>query len=60
MKLLAWYTFSLNVLIILAFILSLAGVIDKPTSSTTEQIAWAVLLVPVVIFGWMVARRGHD
>jgi len=60
MKLLAWYAIVLNILVIVAFVLSLAGVIDKPTSSNTEQIAWAVLSVPVVILGWLVVRRAHD
>ena len=60
MKLLAWYAIVLNVLVIVAFVLSLTGVIDKPTSSNTEQIAWAILSVPVVILGWLVVRRDHD
>jgi hypothetical protein len=56
MKALAWYTVVLNLLIIIAFILSLTGVISTPPFSTPEQIAWAVLLIPVVVFGLGVAR----
>ena len=60
MKLLAWYAIVLNVLVIVAFVLSLTGVMDTPPFSNTEQIAWAILSVPVVILGWLVVRRDHD
>ena len=57
MKVLAWYTVILNLLIIIGFILSLTGVIDTPPFATSEQIAWAALLIPVVVFGLGVARN---
>lgn len=60
MKLLAWYAIILNILVIIAFVLSLAGVMDTPPFSTVEQIVWAVLTVPVVILGWLVVRRQND
>jgi hypothetical protein len=57
MKALAWYTVVLNLLIIIAFILSLTGVIDTPPFSIAEQTIWALLLVPVVVFALTVARN---
>ena len=56
MKALAWYTVIINVLVIIAFCLSLTGVIATPPFSRPEQIAWAALLIPVVVFGLGIAR----
>ena len=57
MKALAWYTIIVSVLIIIAFILFLAGVIAKPTLSTYESILWIVATVPIIILGILVIKR---
>ncbi|OGO30718.1 MAG: hypothetical protein A2Z29_00655 [Chloroflexi bacterium RBG_16_56_11] len=57
MKALAWYTVIFSILIIIAFILFLAGVMDEPPFTNSEAIAWAVLTVPQIILGIMVLRN---
>ena len=57
MKALAWYSVIFNILVIIAFILFLAGVMDEPPFSTLEAVAWAVLTIPVVLLGTMVIRK---
>ena len=57
MKALAWYTVIFNILIIIAFILFLAGAMDEPPFTNSEAVAWAALTVPVVILGLMVIRK---
>ena len=57
MKALAWYSFVLSVGTIIAFCLSLIGVIGTPPFSIPEQIVWAALLIPVAVFALEVARN---
>ena len=57
MKALAWYTAIFNILIIIVFILSMAGLVPPPPFTTLEGIAWAVLTVPVVLLGILVIKR---
>jgi hypothetical protein len=57
MKALAWYTVIFNILVIIAFVLFFAGVLDTPPFTDLEAIAWAVLTIPVVIFGLKVAMK---
>ena len=57
MKALAWYTATFNILVIILFILSTAGLVPPPPFTTLERVGWAVLLVPVVILGIMVIKR---
>jgi len=57
MKALAWYSIIFNILVIIAFILFLAGVIDMPPFTTLEAVVWAVFAIPLVILGWMVIRK---
>ncbi len=57
MRALAWYTVILNFFIIIAFCLSLTGVIAAPPFTRPEQIAWAALLIPVVVFALGIARE---
>ncbi len=57
MKALAWYTAIFNILIIIIFILSMAGLVPSPPFTTFEGVVWAVLTVPVVILGILVIRR---
>lgn len=57
MKILAWYTACLNTLIIIAFILLAAEVIDPPPFSVYESIFWIVLTLPVVLLGIRVIRK---
>ncbi len=58
MKALAWYAVIFNVLIIIALILAITEVIEKPPFSTLEGIAWAVLSLPVIVLGWRIAKKG--
>jgi hypothetical protein len=57
MKALAWYSIIFNILVIIAFILFLAGVMDEPPFTNLEAIAWAVLTIPTIILGWMVIKK---
>ena len=57
MKALAWYATVFNVLVIIAFILLMVGVIPQPPFTAFEDIAWAVLSIPVVILGIMVIKK---
>jgi hypothetical protein len=57
MRALAWYSIIFNILLIIAFILFLADVIDTPPFTTLETIAWVVLTIPVILLGTMVLRR---
>jgi hypothetical protein len=57
MKALAWYAIVFNILVVIAFMLLLTGVISQPPLTALEDIAWAVLSVPVVILGIMVIRK---
>ncbi|MBI4185914.1 MAG: hypothetical protein HY530_00205 [Chloroflexi bacterium] len=57
MKALAWYTAIFNALIIIIFILAVAGVVPPPPFTASEGIVWAVLTVPVVILGILVIKR---
>jgi hypothetical protein len=59
MKALAWYSVIFNILVIIAFILFLAGVMDEPPFSTLEAVAWAVLTVPVILLGVMVVSKSE-
>ena len=59
MKALAWYSVIFNILVIIAFVLFLAGVMDEPPFSTLEAVAWAVLTIPVIILGWRVATKSE-
>ncbi len=59
MKALAWYTAVFNVLIIIIFILSMAGLVPPPPFTTFEGAAWVVLTVPVVILGILVIKRAE-
>jgi len=57
MKALAWYTVVFSALVIIAFVLFLAGVMDKPPFSTSEAVLWAVLTIPQIILGVRVLRN---
>ena len=57
MRALGWYTIIFNILIIIAFILTMTGVIPKPPFTTLEGILWIVATVPVLILGIMVIMR---
>jgi hypothetical protein len=57
MKALAWYTVIFSILVIIAFILFIADVIDTPPFTNFETIAWAVLMVPQVILGILVLKK---
>lgn len=57
MKALAWYTVVFNGLLIITLILAAVGVVPPAPFTLLEDIAWAVLTVPVVILGILVIRR---
>ncbi len=57
MKALAWYTVILNALIIIALILTGAGVIPPAPFSWGEDILWIVLTLPVIVLGIRVIRE---
>ena len=57
MKALAWYTIIFSILVIIAFILFLAGVINTPPFSKFEAIVWAVFMLPQIYLGVMVLRK---
>ncbi len=57
MKALAWYTVVLNSLIIVALILVGVGVVPPAPFTLLEDIAWAVLTVPVIVLGILVVKR---
>jgi prolipoprotein diacylglyceryltransferase len=59
MRALAWYSVIFNILVIIAFILFLADVLDRPPFSTLEAIAWVVLTLPVIILGVRVIGRSE-
>ena len=59
MKALAWYTVIISSLIVIAFILFMAGVIPEPPLSTFESILWIVVTVPIIILGIMVIKRSE-
>jgi hypothetical protein len=56
MRYLGWYTLILNLVIIGMFVLHAAGRIETPPFSKMEDIAWALVSVPVVILGAMATR----
>ncbi|MFC1988678.1 hypothetical protein ACFLVJ_02470 [Chloroflexota bacterium] len=56
MKVLAWYTVIFNALIILALILTGAGVISPAPFSWLENIIWIVLSLPVMYLGIRIIR----
>ncbi len=57
MRALAWYAAIFDILLIVLFILSAAKVIAKPPFTAIEDIAWAVLTIPVVALAVMVLRK---
>ena len=57
MKALAWYTIIFNLVLIVLFILTSAGVVETPPFSWLETIVWAVFMVPVVILGIQVIKQ---
>ena len=57
MKALAWYTVVFNLVLIILFILTSAGVVEAPPFSWLETILWAILTVPVIILGFLVIKR---
>ena len=57
MRALGWYTIIFNILIIIAFILTMTGVIPKPPFTALEGALWIVATVPVLILGIMVIIR---
>jgi len=56
-KALAWYSIIFNILVIIAFILFLAGAIDMPPFTALEAVIWAVFTIPLILLGWMVIRK---
>lgn len=57
MRALGWYAIIFNILVIIAFILTMTGVIPKPPFSTLEGILWIAATVPVIILGvWVLIR----
>ncbi|MFC1862046.1 hypothetical protein ACFLT4_03620 [Chloroflexota bacterium] len=57
MKALAWYTVIFNGLLIIALILAAVGVVPPAPFSLLEDIAWAVLTLPVLILGILLIRN---
>ncbi len=57
MKALAWYTVVFNGLLIIALILAALGVVPPAPFTLLEDIAWAVLTVPVLVLGILVIRK---
>ncbi|MBI4303802.1 MAG: hypothetical protein HY665_05645 [Chloroflexi bacterium] len=57
MKALAWYTIIYNGLLIIAFILTAAGLIEAPPFTVLEDLVWALFTVPVLILGILCIRR---
>ncbi len=57
MKALAWYTVIFNVFIIIALILTGAGVIPPAPFTWFEDIFWIVLTLPVLVLGVRVIRE---
>ena len=57
MKALAWYTVTLNALIIIALILTGAGVIPPAPFSWFEDIFWIILTLPVIVLGIRIIRE---
>ncbi len=57
MKALAWYTVILNALLIIALILTGAGVIPPAPFTWFEDIFWIVLTLPVLVLGIRVIRE---
>ena len=57
MKVLAWYTAVFNSLIIIALILTAVGVIPAAPFSLFEDVAWAILTIPVLVLGILVIKR---
>ena len=57
MKVLAWYTAVFNGLIIIALILVAVEVIPRPPFTPFENIFWAAVLLPVLVFGIRVIRE---
>ena len=57
MKVLAWYTVVFNALIIITLILAAVGVVPPAPFTLLEDIAWAVLTVPVIVLGTLVIKR---
>ena len=57
MKALGWYTIIVTGLTILAFILSIAGLIPPPPFTALEGVVWVVVTLPVIVLGIMVIKR---
>ena len=57
MKLLAWYSILFSILVIIAFILFMAGVLNPPPFTDLESIVWAVFMLPQIYLGVMVLRK---
>lgn len=57
MKILAWYTIIISILMILAFILSVAKLIPPPPFTALEGIVWALAMVPVLFLGIIALKR---
>ena len=57
MKALAWYTVILNALLIIALILTGAGVIPAAPFTWFEDIFWIVLTLPIIVLGIRVIRE---
>ncbi|MDP3879256.1 MAG: hypothetical protein Q8Q07_02980 [Dehalococcoidales bacterium] len=57
MKALAWYTVIFNLLLVVLFILTSAGIVEAPPFSWLETVLWAVFMLPVIILGVRVIRE---
>ena len=56
MKVLGWYTFVFNAVIVLLLVLVSAGVIGPPPFTWFETLLWGIFSIPVFIFSWTMAR----
>ncbi len=57
MKALAWYTTIYTALLIIVFILSIAGLVPPPPFTASEAVGWVVLSVPVLALGILVIKK---
>jgi hypothetical protein len=56
MKVLGWYTFVFNAVIVLLLVLASAGVIGPPPFTWFETLLWGIFTAPVLIMAWTIAR----
>lgn len=56
MKVLGWYTFVFNGVIVLLLVLVSAGVVGPPPFTWFETLLWGIFTIPVFILGWTIAR----